>query len=104
METTNINMNAAGVQSEPQTIYVVKKSNDYGVAGFILALVSVLFSWTPIISWILLISAFVLSKKGTSGNHRGLAIVGAILSGLVIVVKIIINLVFVGALSSIALF
>ncbi|WP_235607123.1 hypothetical protein [Bifidobacterium criceti] len=67
----------------PQTIIIQtapeKKSNGVGTAGFVLSLMSILFSWTLIGGAVIWILGLVLSFIGMFRKPRGLAITGFIL-------------------------
>ncbi len=64
-----------------QTIIVTKrKSNGLGTAGFVLALLGLIFCWVPLIGWILWLLGAIFSFIGIFKSPRGLAIVGLILS------------------------
>lgn len=67
-------------QRNGQTIIVQKKRNGLGTAGFVLALLSLLFSWTPVVNWILWVLGFIFSFIGIFKSPRGLAIAGLVIS------------------------
>lgn len=67
-------------QRNGQTIIVQKKTNGLGTAGFVLALLSLLFSWTPVVNWILWVLGFIFSLIGIFKSPRGLAIAGLVIS------------------------
>lgn len=71
------------VTGAPQTIIIQtapeKKSNGVGTAGFVLSLMSILFSWTLIGGAVIWILGLVLSFIGMFRKPRGLAITGFIL-------------------------
>ena len=73
------------------------KSNGIGTAGFILALISFLFSWMPDIGWVVWFLGALFSVIGCFKQPRGLAITGAILSffDLILLISVL------GALSTI---
>lgn len=59
------------------------RSNGMGVAGFVLALLSFLFSWIPLVNFVDIILwplGFIFSFIGLFKSPRGLAITGLILS------------------------
>lgn len=65
------------------TIYIQqteKKTNGMGTAGFILALIALIFCWVPVIDWILWFLGTLFSIIGIFGKPKGLAITGLILS------------------------
>lgn len=104
METTNINnTNATELQSAPQTILTVKEEpqkNGIGTAGFVLSITGLILCWVPVLKWLLLIPAFLLSLIGMSKAPRALSVIGAILSGLAIAILVIIKVSFWGTLLS----
>ena len=69
------------------------KSNGSGVAGFVLALLGLIFSWIPVLNWILWILGLIFSIIGVTKKPKGLAIAGLIIS----FIAIIISIVFIGA-------
>ena len=60
------------------------KSNGMGTAGFVLALLSLLLAWVPVLGWILWLLGVVFSFIGLFRSPRGLAIVGITLSLIVL--------------------
>ncbi len=85
-------------KGETKTIVIkqVTKSNGVGVAGFVLALVSLIFCWVPILSWILWFFGILLSFIGMFKRPRGLAIAGFLIS----VVDFILLVLFIGAFAA----
>ena len=63
-----------------QTIIVQKKTNGMGTAGFVLALLSFLFSWAPVVNWGLWFLGALFSFVGLFKSPRGLAIAGFVIS------------------------
>ncbi|HWO66632.1 MAG TPA: MmpS family transport accessory protein [Umezawaea sp.] len=87
---------------------VVQPRNGVGTAGFVLGLVGFLFSFIPIIgvvAWPLVIVGLVLSVVGVTraskgiANNRGLAIAGAVLSVIGLVVCVLWTALFGAAVS-----
>lgn len=78
---------------------VVKQKNGVGTAGFVLALIGLVFCWVPILNWILGVLGFILSFVGVFRKPKGLAIAGLIIS-LLAVITIIILLVAVGGIAA----
>ena len=74
------NVNHQNGESKTIIIQQVAKSNGVGVAGFVLALVALIFCWVPILSWIIWFFGILLSFIGIFKSPRGLAIAGLILS------------------------
>ena len=74
------------------------RSNGMGVAGFVLALLGLIFCWVPVLNWILWLLGLIFSIVGMckKGAPRGLAITGLVLSCIGLIV-IIILLTAVGA-------
>ena len=66
-----------------------KKSNGLGTAGFVLALLGVIFCWLPIVNWILWLLGFIFSLIGVFKQPKGLAITGLILSFIVIILLLV---------------
>ncbi|MBR2136286.1 MAG: hypothetical protein IJ855_08750 [Bacteroidales bacterium] len=67
--------------SQPQP----SRSNGIGIAGFILALLSLLLGWIPILGWIVWFLGLVFSLVGIFRKPRGLAVAGLIISLLAII-------------------
>lgn len=70
-----------------QTILIREQrhnSNGMGTAGFVLALLSLLLAWVPVLGWILWLLGVVFSLIGLFKSPRGLAIVGMVLSMIVL--------------------
>ena len=65
------------------------KSNGLGTAGFVLALLGLLFSWVPVFGWIVWFLGAVFSFCGIFKSPRGLAIAGLIISFLGLIVLIV---------------
>ena len=71
-----------GNTRQVQTILIREqryKSNGMGTAGFVLALLSLLLAWVPVLGWILWLLGVVFSLIGLFKSPRGLAIVGIVL-------------------------
>lgn len=69
---------------------VIKKSNGMAVAGFVLALLGVIFIWVPWINWILWLLGLIFSIIGVCRAPRGLAIAGLVLSAIYIILAIVV--------------
>jgi len=67
---------------QPQVIVkqIEKKTNGVGTAGFVVALIGVLFSWLPGANLILWFLGLLLSFIGIFKRPRGLAVAGIIIS------------------------
>jgi flagellar biosynthesis protein FliP len=68
--------------AQGQTIIIHQQSqtNGVGVAGFVLALLSIFFFWAPVFDWILWVLGLILSAIGVRKTPRELAIAGLVLS------------------------
>jgi hypothetical protein len=55
-------------------------SNGVGVAGFVLAILSIFFGWVPVLGWLMWLLGLILSFIGIFKAPRGLAIAGLIIS------------------------
>ena len=87
----------SGRNSPEQKIIInqtIKKSNGLGTAGFILALISIVFSWVPAVGWVMWFLGLLFSFIGVFKSPRGLAIAGLIIS----LIDVIILIVIFGAL------
>lgn len=73
------------------------QSNSMGTAGFILSLISLFFSWFPVVGWIIWFLGMLFSLIGLFKSPRGLAIAGFILS----FINLIILIALVGAIAGI---
>lgn len=74
-----------------------KRGNGLGTAGFILALLGIVFCWIPVLDWILWFLGVVFSAIGVFKAPRGLAITGLVLSFIGIIVLIVFAAAFVAA-------
>ena len=103
----------AGVYQQPQpamsssasnntTTVVVEggRSNGLGTAGFIIALLGLVFCWVPFVDFILWFLGLIFSFIGMFKSPRGLAIAGFVLSFVVIILIISIMGSLTAALSS----
>lgn len=85
----------------PPTVIVnstTKVTNPLGTAGFVLSLISVLFSWVPGVGWLVWFLGALFSCIGVFKQPKGLAIAGLVLS----FIDLIILLVVIGAVASLA--
>ena len=93
MENENITENKETTGSQ-QTVIIQQApsqgSNGLGTAGFILALLALIFCWVPVLDWILWILGLVLSFCGVFKAPKGLAIAGLVISliGLILIVVV----------------
>ena len=84
-------------QQQPQQIVinnVVEKKIGLGTAGFVLALLALIFCWVPVVDWILWLLGAIFSFIGVFKAPRGLAITGLVIS----FIGVIIMVIFFGAL------
>ena len=83
MENENITEKKETTGSQ-QTVIIQQApsqgSNGLGTAGFILALLALIFCWVPVLDWILWILGLVLSFCGVFKAPKGLAIAGLVIS------------------------
>ena len=93
MKNYNITKNKETTGSQ-QTVIIQQApsqgSNGLGTAGFILALLALIFCWVPVLDWILWILGLVLSFCGVFKAPKGLAIAGLVISliGLILIVVV----------------
>ena len=93
---------APNVSTNTTTVVVERgHSNSMGTAGFIIALLGLVFCWIPVVDLILWFLGLVFSFIGLFKAPRGLAIAGLVLSFVLIIVIIIIWSSIVSALNSI---
>lgn len=64
----------------PQYAQQPRKTNGLGIAGFIMALISLFVGWIPIIGWVLWFLGLLFSFIGVFKVPRGLAIAGLVIS------------------------
>lgn len=69
----------------------VKKKNGIGTAGFILAIIGLVFCWVPVLDYILWFLGLLFSFIGVFKKPRGLSIAGLIISciGIIIIITVI---------------
>lgn len=60
------------------------QDNVVGLVGFVMSIVGLVLCWVPILKWILLIPAFILSIIGLFKKPRALAIVGTVITTILI--------------------
>lgn len=82
-----------GKEVQGQTIIInqpaEKKSNGIGTAGFVLALLGLIFSWVPVLGWILWVLGLIFSLIGVFRTPRGLSIAGLVISFLGLILLIV---------------
>lgn len=76
----------SSVSNDSSTTVIVEgsRSNSMGVAGFIIALIGLIFCWVPGVNFILWFLGLVFSFVGLFKEPRGMAIAGLVLSFIVI--------------------
>ncbi len=81
---------AAPPQGAPVIVnnIVEKKSNSLGTAGFVLAILAVVFCWAPVLNWILWFLGALFSVIGLFKQPRGLAIAGTVISFIGVIIMI----------------
>lgn len=68
---------------------VAAKGNSMGTAGFVLALIGLVFCWVPVLGWIIWLLGAILSIVGIFKQPRGLAIAGTVISFIGLIVLIV---------------
>jgi hypothetical protein len=83
--------NSQTQNGNPVIIVQEKKGNGVGTAGFVLALIGLIFCWVPAVNWILWILGAILSIVGCFKEPRGLAIAGVVISfiGLILIIAVL---------------
>ena len=64
------------------------KKTGLGTAGFVLALVGLIFSWVPVLGWLCWLLGLIFSFIGVFKQPRGLAIAGLVISLIALIVLI----------------
>jgi hypothetical protein len=83
-----MSQNSQTQNGNPVVVIKEKQGNRVGIAGFILALIGLIFCWVPIFSFIPWILGTILSIIGCFRNPKGLAIAGTIISFISIILII----------------
>ena len=81
---------------QQQIVYIERKSNGIGTAGFIFAILALLVSWAPRVGWIIWFLGFLFSFIGVFKSPRGLAITGFLIS----IIDFIVLVVVIGSLAT----
>lgn len=81
---------AAPQQGAPVIVnnIVEKKSNSLGTAGFVLAILAIVFCWVPVLDWTLWFLGALFSVIGLFKQPRGLAIAGTVISFIGVIIMI----------------
>lgn len=78
------------------TINNPQETNTMGIAGFVLALISLFVGWIPFFGWIVWLLGLIFSIIGVTKEPRGFAIAGLIISFIGVILLIVL---FMGILS-----
>lgn len=83
-----------------EKVVVVEKApgNGLGTAGFVLALLGLVFCWVPVLDWILWILGVIFSLIGVFRPRKGLAIAGLVISFIGLIVMVVLLGVIMAAL------
>lgn len=76
-----------------------RSGNGMGVAGFVLALISLFICWIPVVGWITWVLGAVFSFVGVLKPGKGLAIAGLVLT----LIDLILLLALAGVITSLGL-
>lgn len=63
-----------------RTVYVERRTNGLGTAGFVLAVLTIVLGWIPVFGWFTWALGLLFSFIGMFKAPRGLAIAGFIIS------------------------
>ncbi|MCC8177258.1 MAG: hypothetical protein LIO91_12660 [Bacteroidales bacterium] len=63
-------------------------TNDVGTIGLIVAVMAILFSWVPVVDWVIWFLAAFLSFIGSFKHPRGFAVAGIVICGATVMVKL----------------
>jgi len=77
-------------QRQGNTVIVQQRTNGIGTAGFVLALISLLFSWLPFVGWTVWFLGLLFSFIGIFRRPRGLAIAGLCISLICVIVLLVV--------------
>jgi len=105
MDQSNITTSQVGQNMNPQDIIIQQEGVYYGIglAGFILSVAGLILCWIPILSWLLIISSFIMSVVGMFRKPKTMAVIGTILSGLIIVIKVMLKVWLWGGLMTLSM-
>jgi len=85
--------------------HIESKSNGIGIAGFILAILSLFLGWIPFIGWVMWLLGLIFSAVGISKAKKIKKGMGLSVAGLVIsLLGVILLILFAGAIASLAAF
>lgn len=72
-----------------------QQKNGMGTAGFVLAILGLVFCWVPVLDWVLWLLGLIFSIIGVCRRPKGLAIAGIIISCIyLILVTVVIGAIF----------
>ena len=98
----NTNEDPIQPSQQNQTVIVHQSSsNGIGTAGFIMSALGLVFSWVPVVNFILWILGLLFSFIGLFRSPKGLAVTGFILSFIDIIIGVILLSSLAGILNSI---
>ncbi len=63
-----------------RTVYIERRTNGLGTAGFVLAVLTIVLGWVPVFGWFTWALGLIFSFIGMFKAPRGLAIAGFIIS------------------------
>ncbi|WP_206192546.1 DUF2510 domain-containing protein [Scrofimicrobium canadense] len=75
------------------------ETNGIGTAGFVLAIIGIVFSWVPLLGWLSWLLGAIFSIIGVFKMPRGFAIAGLVLSFFGVIVLILFLTVFAGLIA-----
>ncbi|MDW5290601.1 hypothetical protein [Formosa sp. PL04] len=86
------------------TLIVNQESNGIGMAGFVLAIISLFLGWIPVFGWIIWFVGLILSFVGVFKRPKGFAIAGLVISliGFIFLIFIFAGLALLGGAASLA--
>lgn len=79
-----------------QIYFQQPQTNGFGKAGFVLALIGLIFSWVPVLGWVSGLLGAIFSIIGLFKEPRGLAIAGTVISFIGLIVFILLFTVLAG--------
>ena len=86
-----------------RTVYIERRTNGLGTAGFVLAVLTIVLGWIPVFGWFTWALGLLFSFIGMFKAPRGLAIAGFAIAGFVISLLGLIMILFVFALLAAAI-
>ncbi|GAB6960586.1 hypothetical protein JCM15754A_19210 [Prevotella aurantiaca JCM 15754] len=91
VKVTSKNEKTKVASKTPQQTIIIqqaetKPSNSIGTAGFVLALIGLVFCWVPVANVILWLLGLIFSFVGVFKKPKGLSIAGLCISSIVIII------------------